>query len=48
MSVGALAIPLVLLTTIYARKVTPDNSEMLIRRFVFVLLILIGATLLLT
>jgi uncharacterized membrane protein YfcA len=48
MTVGALAIPLVLLTTIYARKVTPDNSEMLIRRFVFVLLILIGATLLLT
>lgn len=46
--VSAIAIPLVLLTTLAARKISPANADTTIRKFVFLLLILVGASLMLT
>lgn len=47
LTTSAIAIPLVMLTTFYARKISPPSADATIRKSVFILLILIGASLIL-
>ncbi len=42
---SAIAIPLVMITTYFARKISPPSADATIRKSVFILLILIGASL---
>lgn len=48
LAVSAIGIPLVLVTTVLARKLSPASADPTVRKSVFVLLILIGISLLLT
>ncbi|MDK1022741.1 MAG: sulfite exporter TauE/SafE family protein [Gammaproteobacteria bacterium] len=43
LAVSGVGIPLVLITTLFARKISPVNADITIRKTVFILLILIGA-----
>lgn len=46
LSLAAIAVPLVLLPTVFARRLTPEHADVVIRRIVFIVLILIGTSLL--
>ncbi|MFT5691653.1 MAG: putative membrane protein YfcA [Oceanicoccus sp.] len=47
LTTSAIAIPLVMITTFFARKISPPSADATIRKSVFILLILIGASLIL-
>lgn len=48
LGVSGIAIPLVLITTLIARKISPAGADTTIRKAVFILLIVIGASLVIT
>jgi uncharacterized membrane protein YfcA len=48
LAVSGVAVPLVLITTLVARKISPVSADTTIRKAVFVLLILIGVSLVVT